>query len=94
MKIETSSNNAVTILQPAAVRAIGGQQGGAASASSSTVNLSPMSTLRVSNESDIDTAKVASIKATLADGSYRPDSARIADGMLSAARDMLGARMG
>lgn len=60
----------------------------------STVILSSMSTLRASSGSDIDTAKVESIKAALRDGSYTIDSGRIADGMLSTARDLLQSRKG
>jgi len=96
MKIESSSNDALAILQPNAVRAtnnIGAvQPTSAAYASSSTVSLSSMSTLRTANASDIDTAKVASIKAALRDGSYKIDSGKIAGGMLSTARDMLQTR--
>lgn len=51
-----------------------------------------MSALRASSISDIDTAKVESIKAALRDGSYTIDSGRIADGMLSTARDLLQTR--
>ncbi len=57
-----------------------------------TVILSSMSALRASSISDIDTAKVESIKAALRDGSYTIDSGRIADGMLSTARDLLQTR--
>jgi len=45
--------------------------------------------LRTSGSSDIDTAKVASIKAALNDGSYKVDSGKIADGMLSSARELI-----
>ncbi|WP_144147435.1 flagellar biosynthesis anti-sigma factor FlgM [Paraburkholderia sp. BCC1884] len=61
----------------------------AVDAQNSTVNLSSMSALRTPSESDIDTAKVESIKAALRDGSYKIDSGKIADGMLSTARDLL-----
>jgi len=58
--------------------------------SNSTVSLSALSTdLRTSGSSDIDTAKVASIKAALNDGSYKVDSGKIADGMLSSARELM-----
>ena len=60
----------------------------------STVILSSMSALRASSGADIDTAKVESIKAALRDGSYTIDSGRIADGMLSTARDLLQTRKG
>ncbi len=65
---------------------------GAAGAQSSTVTLSSTSALRSSTGSDIDTAQVESIKAALRDGSYKIDSGRIADGMLSTARDLLQTR--
>ncbi|SPB17698.1 flagellar biosynthesis protein FlgM [Caballeronia novacaledonica] len=61
----------------------------AAGAQNSTVNLSSMAALGKSSDADIDTAKVESIKAALRDGSYKIDSASIADGMLSTARDLL-----
>ena len=57
------------------------------------MSLSPLSTdLRASNASDIDTAKVESIKAAIRDGSLKIDSGKIADGMLSTARDLLQTR--
>ena len=61
------------------------------SGSNSTVSLSALSTdLRTSgSSSDIDTAKVASIKASLNDGSYKVDSGKVADGMLSSARELM-----
>jgi negative regulator of flagellin synthesis FlgM len=58
--------------------------------SNPTVSLSALSTdLRTSGTADIDTAKVASIKASLNDGSYKVDSGKIADGMLSSARELM-----
>ncbi|MBN3756563.1 flagellar biosynthesis anti-sigma factor FlgM [Paraburkholderia sp. Tr-20389] len=95
MKIE-SSNNSLTILQPGAVRAtndteaqsaVGAvQKAGATNPGSSTVSLTALPT---ATDSDIDTAKVESIKAALRDGSYTIDSGKIADGMISTARDLL-----
>ena len=70
------------------------QQAGAAGAQNSTVNLSSMSALRTSSDSDIDTAKVESIKAALRDGTYQIDSGKIADGMLNTARDLLQTKAG
>ncbi|WP_176058339.1 flagellar biosynthesis anti-sigma factor FlgM [Paraburkholderia sp. BCC1876] len=64
-------------------------QVGAADAQNSTVSLSSMSAVHTSGDSDIDTAKVESIKAALRDGSYQIDSGKIADGMLGHARDLL-----
>ncbi|MBB5445041.1 MULTISPECIES: flagellar biosynthesis anti-sigma factor FlgM [unclassified Paraburkholderia] len=61
----------------------------AAAAQNSTVNLSSVFAMHTSSDSDIDTAKVESIKAALRDGSYKVDSGKIADGMLSTARDLL-----
>lgn len=60
-----------------------------ADAQNSTVILSSMSALRTPGDSDIDTAKVESIKAALRDGSYKIDSGKIADGLLGNARDLL-----
>ncbi|SAK51431.1 anti-sigma-28 factor FlgM [Caballeronia temeraria] len=102
MKIESSNDNALATLQPSAVRAAsssdapnavdGIRETGGVHADSSTVSLSSMSALRSADASDIDMAKVESIKAALRDGSYTIDSGKIADGMLSSARDMLQAR--
>jgi negative regulator of flagellin synthesis FlgM len=95
MKIE-SSNNPLTMLKTNATRAtsrveaqdaIGSVQ--KTSAASSTVSLSSMSTLRAANTSDIDTAKVESIKAALRDGTYKIDSGNIADGMIGSARELM-----
>jgi negative regulator of flagellin synthesis FlgM len=101
MKIE-SSNYPLTTTQNGAQRATNDsdakgvvepvQQASAAGAQNSTVNLSSVSALRTSSDSDIDTAKVESIKAALRDGSYTIDSGKIADGMLSNARDLLQTR--
>jgi negative regulator of flagellin synthesis FlgM len=92
MKIDSSSN-ALSILQPGSVRGTSNVKSAAsvqqASAASSTVNLSSMSALHASKASDIDTAKVAAIKASLRDGTYKIDTGKIADGMLSSVRDML-----
>ncbi|PQV46715.1 flagellar biosynthesis anti-sigma factor FlgM [Paraburkholderia sp. BL21I4N1] len=65
------------------------QQAGAGDALHSTVSLSSMAAVHTPGDSDIDTAKVESIKAALRDGSYKIDSGKIADGMLSHARDLL-----
>jgi negative regulator of flagellin synthesis FlgM len=48
-----------------------------------------MSALRTSCDSDIDIAKVGSIRAALRAGRYRIDSGRIADGVPGAPRDLL-----
>ncbi|WP_027212230.1 flagellar biosynthesis anti-sigma factor FlgM [Burkholderia sp. WSM2232] len=65
------------------------EQASGAHAQNSSVNLSTVSALRTSGDSDIDTAKVESIKAALRDGTYTIDSSKIADGILSTARDLL-----
>ncbi|ACC73708.1 flagellar biosynthesis anti-sigma factor FlgM [Paraburkholderia phymatum] len=95
MKIE-SSNNSITIHRPGAVRATNDAEAqGAVGAvrktdaplsGSSTVSLS---TLPTASDADIDTAQVESIKAALRDGTYTVDSSKIADGMMSNARDLL-----
>ncbi|QSN64025.1 MULTISPECIES: flagellar biosynthesis anti-sigma factor FlgM [unclassified Caballeronia] len=56
----------------------------------STISLSSTAAFS-SHASDIDTAKVESIKAALRDGTYKIDSAAVADGMLGTARDLLPA---
>jgi negative regulator of flagellin synthesis FlgM len=65
------------------------QRVSAGNAQNSAVNLSSISALRPAGDSDIDTAKVESIKAALRDGSYKIDSSKIADGMLGNARELL-----
>jgi negative regulator of flagellin synthesis FlgM len=62
----------------------------AAAGTNSQVSLSALSTdLRTSSPSDVDTAKVASIKSSLADGSYKVDSGKIADGMIASSRELM-----
>nr|WP_061133089.1 flagellar biosynthesis anti-sigma factor FlgM [Caballeronia fortuita] len=104
MKIESNSNTTLAGLQDNLQRASQNDAKGAAGtvqqaqtgtspAKNSTVSLSSLSSdLRASNGSDIDTAKVASIKAAMRDGSLKIDSGKIADGMLSTARDLLQTR--
>ncbi|WP_250514249.1 flagellar biosynthesis anti-sigma factor FlgM [Caballeronia sp. INDeC2] len=102
VKIESNSNTTLAGLQDNLQRASQNdakgaagtaQQSGANSAKNSTVSLSPLSTdLRASNASDIDTAKVESIKAAIRDGSLKMDASKIADGILSTARDLLQTR--
>jgi negative regulator of flagellin synthesis FlgM len=103
VKIDTSNTSQIAALQEAAQQraaqadaqatsTTGGTTGKTSSTggSNSTVSLSALSTdLRTSGSSDIDTAKVASIKAALNDGSYKVDSGKIADGMLSSARELM-----
>jgi len=65
------------------------QEADAVAADSSAVTLSSASVLRQSSATDIDTDKVAAIKAALRDGSYIIDSGSIADGMLGMARELM-----
>jgi negative regulator of flagellin synthesis FlgM len=98
MKIE-SSNSQFTAPDTGAQRGTGNTDAKGATASvrpadatdvqNSTVTLSSISALRPSSDSDIDTAKVESIKAALRDGSYKIDAGNIADGMLSTASELL-----
>ncbi|WP_167389187.1 flagellar biosynthesis anti-sigma factor FlgM [Caballeronia ptereochthonis] len=102
MKIESNSNTTLAGLQEGLQRASQNDAKGAAStvqqpsastAQNSTVSLSSLSSdLRASNGSDIDTAKVESIKAAIRDGSLTMDPGKIADGILSTARDLLQTR--
>ncbi|SAL18032.1 anti-sigma-28 factor FlgM [Caballeronia turbans] len=102
VKIESNSNTTLAGLQDNLQRASQNdakgaagtvQQSGTGTATNSTVSLSPLSTdLRASNGSDIDTAKVESIKAAIRDGSLKMDTSKIADGILSTARDLLQTR--
>lgn len=100
MKIDSSNTSQIAALQEAAQQRAAqadaqpiSTTGGTTSStggSNSTVSLSALSTdLRTTGSSDIDTAKVASIKAALNDGSYKVDSGKIADGMLSSARELM-----
>ena len=100
VKIDSSNTSQIVALQEAAQQRATqadaqatSTTGGTTSStggSNSTVSLSALSTdLRTSGSADIDTAKVASIKAALNDGSYKVDSGKIADGMLSSARELM-----
>jgi negative regulator of flagellin synthesis FlgM len=100
VKIDSSNTSQIAALQEAAQQRAAqtdaqttSTTGGTTSStggSNSTVSLSALSTdLRTSGSADIDTAKVASIKAALNDGSYKIDSGKIADGMLSSARELI-----
>lgn len=61
--------------------------------SDANVNLSALSSqlrsLAASGEADIDVAHVESIKQAIADGTLTMDASKIADGILSTARDLL-----
>jgi negative regulator of flagellin synthesis FlgM len=101
VKIESNSNTTLAGLQDNLQRAsqidakgaAGTEQSTAANPKTSTVSLSSLSSdLRASNGSDIDTAKVDSIKAAIRDGSLKMDTSKIADGILSTARDLLQTR--
>jgi negative regulator of flagellin synthesis FlgM len=62
-------------------------------ASGTTVSLSGLSShvrsAAAGGSGDIDTAKVESVKAALRNGTYTIDSGKIADGMLSSAKDVM-----
>jgi negative regulator of flagellin synthesis FlgM len=100
VKIESNSNTTLAGLQDNLQRASNDAKGavqqaqtGASPAKNSTVSLSSVSSdLRASSSSDIDTAKVESIKAAIRDGSLKMDTSKIADGILSTARDLLQTR--
>ena len=100
VKIDSSNTSQIAALQEAAQQRAAqadaqpasttGSTTSSTGGSNSTVSLSALSTdLRTSGSSDIDTAKVASIKAALNDGSYKIDSGKIADGMLGSARELI-----
>jgi negative regulator of flagellin synthesis FlgM len=98
VKIDSNSSTQVAALKETAQRTTpsdvqsqpSAQAPAAAGNSTAEVSLSALSAgLHASSASDVDTAKVASIKAALADGSYKIDSGKIADGMLSDAKDLM-----
>jgi negative regulator of flagellin synthesis FlgM len=102
VKIESKSNTTLASLQDGSQRASQSDAKTAATTApangvkadtASPVSLSTLSSdLRASNGSDIDTAKVESIKAAIRDGSLKIDTSKIADGILSTARDLLQTR--
>ena len=103
MKIDSSNTTQIAALQDAAQQrtaqadAQGTSTAGSSTTSTgsshSTVSLSALSTdLRTSGTSDIDTAKVASIKASLNNGSYKVDSGAVANGMLRSANELMQTR--
>ena len=101
VKIDSSNTTQIAALQEAAQQrtaqadAQGTSAAGSTStgSSNSTVSLSALSTdLRTSGTSDIDAAKVASIKASLNNGSYKVDSGAVANGMLSSAHELMQTR--
>lgn len=65
----------------------------AGSGGDASVNLSALSSqlrsLAASGEADIDVAHVESIKQAIADGTLTMDASKIADGILSTARELL-----
>lgn len=52
--------------------------------------LTSLTSLRPSTNGDFDAARVAEIRASISAGSYQVDTAKIADGLLSTVRDLLG----
>jgi negative regulator of flagellin synthesis FlgM len=101
VKVDSSNTTQIAALQDAAQQrtaqadAQGTSTAGSTStgSSNSTVSLSALSTdLRTSGTSDIDTAKVASIKASLNNGSYKVDSGAVANGMLRSANELMQTR--
>ncbi|HEX7684749.1 MAG TPA: flagellar biosynthesis anti-sigma factor FlgM [Trinickia sp.] len=62
--------------------------GGDASVSLSALS-SQLRSLAASGEADIDVAHVESIKQAIADGTLTMDASKIADGILSTARELL-----
>lgn len=100
VKIDSSNTSQIAALQEAAQQRAAqadsqtpsttGTPAATTGGSNSTVSLSALSTdLRTSSSADIDTAKVAAIKASIADGSYKVDSGKVADGILSSASELL-----
>jgi negative regulator of flagellin synthesis FlgM len=94
VKIDSNSTTQIAAINQAAQRAVQGDaqqpETSVTAANNSTVSLSAVSSgLRTSSAADVDTAKVASIKASIASGSYKIDSGAVADGMLSSANDLM-----
>jgi negative regulator of flagellin synthesis FlgM len=78
----TSAQTASTASQPAST--------GSGDASVSLSGLSQhLRSLAASGSADIDTAHVESIKQAIKNGTLKIDSGKIADGVLSTARDLL-----
>jgi negative regulator of flagellin synthesis FlgM len=98
VKIDSNSNTTLAGLQDGLQRAAASdaksadstQQPDASGSQQSTVSLSALSSdLRATGSSDIDTAKVESIKAAIRDGSLQMDTSKIADGLIGTVRDLL-----
>ena len=69
------------------------EAGAVTRASTDQVSLSgPARALAVSADAPINMNKVAEIRQKIADGSYRIDAARIADSLLTAARELFARR--
>ncbi|WP_206950719.1 flagellar biosynthesis anti-sigma factor FlgM [Trinickia acidisoli] len=83
---QTAASTAQTSANAASAQSTG-------SGDASNVSLSGLSSqlrsLAASGEADIDVAHVASIKQAIADGTLTMDTSKIADGILSTARDLL-----
>jgi negative regulator of flagellin synthesis FlgM len=97
VKIDSNSTTQIAAINQAAQRAVqsDAQQAetpvtAAGGSTNSTVSLSAVSSgLRTSSAADVDTAKVSSIKAAIASGSYQINPGAIADGMLGSAKDLM-----
>ena len=76
---------------PAAVAAKGSAAlSGPVTALADQARLPASGALRPSTHGDFDAARVAEIRASISAGRYKVDTAKIADGLLSSVRDLLG----
>lgn len=93
MKIDDASNKLPNL--PAAVPATGRTAVGktdewAPSGNADRVCLSgTLQSLSASADAPIDAGKVETLRAAIADGSFRVDAGRIADGLIAASRELL-----
>jgi negative regulator of flagellin synthesis FlgM len=95
VKINTSTTRPSTAPpEPASTRSAISQAygGGAGGSSSAQVDLSPVSRKLLDMQgggSDIDTARVAAIRDAIASGQIKIDPAKIADGLIASAKELL-----
>lgn len=80
--------SAASTASSAAASAFAAGSGGDASVNLSALS-SQLRSLAASGEADIDVAHVESIKQAIADGTLTMDASKIADGILSTARELL-----